>query len=496
MNRISRLFLLSTVTLLPFAAFAGPNPAIVPADAKWMVYADFAAMRSSTLGKELVALVEKEMAGTEAPVIPNLQKILTTVGSATAYGTNFSDKPEEMDGILVVQGTPDLRKIAESLLISQNIASPEHVVELNAEFGYPAYGIKSGPPPKPAKKDGEDEKAEDAPKVAKKATAPRDPNKIELIIAFPPKPDNIILISRAKALINRAKDLANGTGASLAKNNASPLKRFLTGVDDAHLFVATLKPDNKVFPEAGAQGRILQMATSGSLSIGEHGPETYAHLEVIASSENNADKMFKIMQGLTATMSLMETNDRQLGEFLNAATTNRDGDKVVMNLAYPSARLVQMANNFKSINPPQANRPPQGPYVSGKAVAKWNGAAYAAPADAATNVERSHVIENVELKAGSTITLARSLNGARYSRFLKVEAAPVGGGNPLTFTSFSQASGRNAASFEFPMDGTYNLKVVTQVGDPEGKVEYACSVRDPRMTPPAVSVPAPAPKGK
>lgn len=483
MNRISRLACLS---VLPLAAFAAPDASLVPADAKWMVYADFSTLRNSVLGKEVIANVEKEFAASESPIVPNLPKILATIGSATAYGTSFSDKPEEMDGTLVVQGTADLRKIVDGLLAAQTELNPEHIVDLSKDYGFSAYGFKAGPPPrKPAMKEGEAEKPTEAPKAAKKDSAPRDPNKIELIIALPAKPENVVLVGRSKALISRARDLASGSGASLAKSNASPLKRFLTSGDDAYLFAATIKPDNKAVAEAGThgtEGRILQMANAGSLSVGEHAAEAYAHLEVVASSDAMADKLMKIMQGLTATISLMETNDRQLGEFLNAATVNRDGDKVVVNLAYPSARLVQMGNNFRSMSAPLASRPPQAPATNGRSVATWKGEAYAAPADPGSNTERSHVIDNVVLKTGSTITLGRSLNGARYSRFTKVEIAPVGGGSPLAFSSFNQMGGRNpAASFEFPgADGTYTLKVTTLVGDPEGKIDYALSVRDPR----------------
>src|SRR4051812_25575428 len=190
MNRFPRLLGLCALPLLPFtAAFAAPNPAIVASDAKWVVYADFNVLRNSTLGKELIATFEKQMGGTEAPIIPNLPKILSTIGSATAYGSNFSEKAEDMDGTLVVQGTADLRKIADGLLAAQTVAEPEHFVDLTSELGFSAYGIKSGPPPaKPATKAGAAEKGTEASTpAAKKDSPPRDPNKIEVIVAFPTK---------------------------------------------------------------------------------------------------------------------------------------------------------------------------------------------------------------------------------------------------------------------------------------------------------------------
>jgi hypothetical protein len=487
MQNLSR-FIFCAVSLLPLAASAAPNPAIVSADAKWMVYADFNVLRNSTLGKEMIAMAEKEVGTSDSPVIPNVQKILTTVGSVTAYGSNFSEKPDEMDGTLVAQGTPDLRKIAESILLTQTIAMPEQFVEIK-DLGFPAYGVKQGPSPAPrAPKDGANAPKEGAtePKAnAKTAATPRDPNKIEVVIAFPP--EGTVIVSKSKAQITRARDLFNGKGASLAKSS-SPLKRFATAANDAYLFAASETPPEKMFPTDAPPARIFKMAKAGSLALGEHAAEAYAHVELVAADDAMADKLMKILQGMTAIISMTETNDRQLGEFLNAANVSREGDMVTLNLSYPSARLLQMVANYHNSGQPQS-RGPQGPFVQGRAVEKWHGSTYAPPADGAANVEQSHAIANVELKSGATITVARNLNGARFARFMRVEIAPAAGGAPLVFksTGWMPAGPRgSASSFEFPgADGTYNLNVVSLVGDPEAKSEYALSVRDPRPAPAA-----------
>ncbi len=481
MNRFSRLVIFA-LPLLPLAADAAPNAAIVPADAKWMVYADLNAIRNSTLGKELMQQIDSRLE-MDAPVRPNYDKILGAVGSVTAYGMNFSEQPDQMDGTAYVQGTADLRKITESLLLSQTITTPEHVVELT-DLGFPAYGIKAGPGPKTdAAKDkaGADEKKEEK---AKKA--PRDPNKIEVIIAYPP--EGGVLVSRSKAQLTRTRDLLRGSGASLAKSN-SALKRFLGQANDAYIFAASEAPPEKSYPADAPPARIIKMAKFGSVVIGEHAAETFAHIELIAADDATAEKLMKILDGLTAMISMTETNDRQLGEFLNAASAGREADRVFVNITYPSARLVQMIHNAQTPDR-SPNRGPQGPYVNGTALAKWTGAPYAPPADGAALIETSHTLENVALKNGATITLARVLNGARFARFTRVEIAPAGGGAPLVFKSFVPAGPRaSAMNFEFPgADGTYNINVVSSVGDPEGKVEYAVSVKDPR--------PAPAPKSK
>src|SRR5262245_52487129 len=100
------------------SAHAGYNPAIVAADARWVVYADLTALRNTTLGKELVSAIEKaQKQATDGMIGVDVAKLLGTVGSLTAYGSNLSPDPKAVDGALIVQGTPELRKIAESILL-------------------------------------------------------------------------------------------------------------------------------------------------------------------------------------------------------------------------------------------------------------------------------------------------------------------------------------------------------------------------------------------
>src|SRR4051812_21447625 len=96
---------------------AAYDPALVAGDARWVIYADLNALRGSVVGKELVAAVEKVQADATGGFIGiDIPKLLMTVGSVTAYGTNLAPKAAAIDGTLVIQGTADLRKIAESLM--------------------------------------------------------------------------------------------------------------------------------------------------------------------------------------------------------------------------------------------------------------------------------------------------------------------------------------------------------------------------------------------
>ncbi|HTQ29986.1 MAG TPA: hypothetical protein VMI53_02145 [Opitutaceae bacterium] len=460
MKKLFPLFVLLALPLWPLnEAHADVDPAIIPTDARWVVYADLNALRASVLGKEIVAMAEKAQFDTgQGKIGLDVPKLLATVGTATAFGANFSHDPKAIDGTLVLQGTPDLRKIAEALLLQATITTPEGVAELK-DLPFPAYAI--------------------TPK------GPKDGPKAEVIVAFPPEP--IVLVSKSREQLVKARDVFRGAAPSLAGASDSPLQDLLHNSSHAYLFVASVVPSETLFPEGQPQARILQMTHSGAIAIGENGPNTFAHVDLLATSDEMADKLMKILQGMTAMMSLAETNDKQLAEFLNSAAVSRDNDTVTLNLAYSSERLVQM---IRTVQQKQQQTPEEraaariAQIASGEVIAKWQAEAVT-PVEGAGPVPLAwHTIENVALKNGTIITLGHQNNGGKNVRFDHVEITPAGEKGPsLTFRlEFMRLWGpRNSlAQFQFPgADGTYTLKVA-YVNDPAGKAAYVVSIRNPK----------------
>ncbi len=449
----------ATLALTP--ARATYNPAIVGADARWVLHADLNGLRASTLGAELISSLEKAQSeSTQGLFGLNFQKVLMTVGTLTAYGSNLAKDPSAIDGVLIAQGTADLCKIAESLLLQGTIANPNTITEVT-DLPFPAYAI----------------------------TDPKAPpaTRMQLIVAFPPEP--IVLLSKSRAQIVKARDVFRGTEQSLTKVSGSPLTALAAKAKGAYLFAASVVPTDSLFPQNAPQARILQLANSGAFAFGEEGENTFVFTELKASSNQNAEKLLKIVQGMTAMLSLAETNDRQLADFLNATVASREGDVVTMRLAYPSARLVQMSQMLRvqATTKPAANR--QQSITVGKPVAEWS-----AEADTTTAEEdglRSRLIENVSLRNGGSVTVGRALNGGDGARFVRVEIIPADGtGAPLVFSSDMMRSIRGTMwQIPFPgADGRYNLKVVYR-HDRERKATFAVSVSDPRPTPPTAPTP-------
>lgn len=444
---------LLTLPLLALASLqAAYNPAIVGADARWVVFVDLDALRSSTLGKEFVTAIEKEQSQATGGVIGlDISKVLKTVGSLTAYGTNLSKDPKAVDGALIAQGTEELRKIAESIMLQGTLAHPDVFSEVT-DLPFPAYALSD-----PKAPEGE---------------------RMQVVVAFPPEP--IVVVSKSKTQVVKACEVFRGRSASLQRLGASPLGRLAENASGAFLFAASVVPTEPLFPQNAPQARILQLANSGAIALGERGADSFIHAELLASSDQSAEKLMKILQGLSAMVSLAESNDRQLSDFLNSTMVSREKQNVILHLAYPSDRLVQMTHALQAqVDARPANRPPT--LVMGKALAEWGNDGVVAPSGTYTGDLEWRTIENVPLVNGSTITLGRHLNGGKNARFDRVEIVPAdGSGAPLVFRSaFMRAVRGTMSQFQFPgTDGNYTLKVA-YVPDPEGKTKFAVSVRDP-----------------
>lgn len=490
---MNKTLLLLAALALPLGplAHAAVNPAIVSGDAKWLIHADFNALRESTLGKELISIVDANaslpIAGTKIGI--NAPKVLATIGSVTAYGANLSSDPAQIDGTLVVQGTPDLRKILEAVLIQANLANPEEVVEIT-DLPFPAYALRevrhqaSEADKKPKELKDTDEVAKDKMDERKVKKA-RSSAPMEVVIAFPPEP--IVVVSKSKPQILKACDVFRGKAPSLAKTPASPLNKFVAGSEGAYIFTASTVPAEKFFPDDAAQARVLKMTNAGSFALGERGENTFLHGQLVASSGVMADKLMKILQGMTAMLSLAETSDKQLADFLNSTTVNREGDVVTLDLAYSSARLVTMIKGLQqSANAPQNRGPRSAPMLNGRSLAEWTAESGPAREEGKPAPLTIRTIENVALKNGTLLTLARQNNGGKNVRFDHVEIIAAEGGAPLVFRSgYMQPAGPGAdrgrgnwQTFQFPgADGTYTLKVA-YVNDPDGKATFAVSARD------------------
>ncbi|HWA09014.1 MAG TPA: hypothetical protein VG838_06050 [Opitutaceae bacterium] len=498
MHNFCRLALLPLPALLLSAARADINPALVGADAQWVVSCDLNTLRDTTLGKGLMDLARKQMkpdaSGQPAgfaigDVRINFEKLFDTVGSITAYGANFSPDPKLIDGVLVIQGSDDLRKILEAAAIQATISVPEQVKEVK-DLPFTAYEIAG-----------------------------------EEIVAFPPEP--VILLSKLKPRLIKARDVVRGAAPSLAKSPNLPLAAFMAQAGHSFAMVASVTPPEKLFPQNGPQTRILQLLSAGMIATGEEDSRTVTHMQLVANSDESGEKLAKILQGMVAMMSLAETNDKQLTEFMQSTTVERNNRTISLRAAYSSDRLLQMIENTRQAMKPamaaatatKAAAPAPQP---GRVVANWTGERAIGGGEVGAAQLEDHAVEKVHLVNGATITLTvrRDLSGQpdptqrpsdlnNAPTFDCVDILPAsGGGAPLHFEAESMrlqngtrvqsapyaSRGRlvamrgsfGAVQFDFPgEDSDYQLHV--RYVNPQGKATMGVNVKDPEPAPASAS---------
>ncbi len=400
------LFAIATPLLVPLAARAALNPAIVSAEARWIVHVDLINLRDSHLGQVLLGDLQKMAPETEQGGLrPDFAKILQTAGTLTAYGTSFSKDPNQIDGALLLQGTPDLRKIAEGLVAQQLVTNPEKIKEIEG-LPFEAYAIEGG-----------------------------------ITVAFPKEP--VILLSKSQAQLVKAYDVFRGAAPSFAKNKKSALNDLLPKDGGYFLVAASVVPSTEgLLSDDSSHSRILKMATAGALAVGEQNNMTEARLQLVASSDDMAERLSRILQGMAALVSLTQTNDKDLNAFLQSITTERKDNKVSLSLSYPSDRLIEMAREIQKHghegmamhgmgnnggDQPAAPAPTED---IGKVVGTWMADADL-PGDAPTRENlTSRTFENVALTHGATVAISGRRGGGEHARIDYVEVAPVSAGNP------------------------------------------------------------------
>ena len=456
---------LSFLALSP--ARAAFNPAVVASDAQWVVFIDVNDLRASALGQQLIDAAQKQVqiGLANSSIQFDFQKVLATIESVTAYGANFSSDPKMLDGTLLIRGTAELRKIVVGLAAQATVTTPEQVTELQ-DLPFEAYLVGG-----------------------------------QAIVGFPPEP--IILVSKSKPQLLKALAVFRGTSPSLAQAPSSPLRALLPAAGHSYLVAASLAPTEKWAQVDGPQTRILQLVSSGSLTLGDDGPRTAAFVRLTASSDDMADKLLKIVQGLTAIAALTETNDKQLSEFLQSAVVEKQDRTVTVRLAYATDRLVQMIQNAQTPEKtaPAAGTPGSAPATASKVVAEWKPDQAPANTPPSAALLATHEIENIHLVNGATISLIGRRDRKGAAIFDCVEIAPMPGtGTPLRFEAENMrlksyrvqnapyaSHGKfialigsfGSAQFEFPgEDGDYVIRV-RYLEETPGKTILSVNVKDP-----------------
>ncbi len=457
------LALLCLPALPPSLAQAAFSPAVVASDSRWVIHVDFNTLRETEPGKKALAdFTEAQSQMTQNKVKLDLQKVLGTLGSVTAYGSNFSQDPHAIDGTLVIEGTPELRTIAEGWAAEASINTPQRVTEIK-DMPFDAYSFGG-----------------------------------DMMVAFPK--EQVILVSKSKQHLQRAYEVYRGKAPSL-KSAPSDLSALIPKDRGAYLMAASLLPSEEVFAKNAPQTRILRLAHSVAIALGETDKKTFLHVDLNAPSNDTAEKLMKIVQGMTAMLSLAETSDKQLEEFARSVTVNRRDNSVRVSLSYSSERIIRMVESF-GVNYQRTSSPAE----KGKTIATWEADQQLAEGQPlGAEMFATQTVENVQLTNGTTLILSVGHKEGDPGRIDYVEiTSQQPSAAPLRFeaefmrlTGFrvetaTYASGGKiallkshggSARLSFPgAPGLYTVSV-RYLDDPAGKATFTLVTRDPEPVP-------------
>lgn len=468
MNSLIRPLLFLCLPAIPASvAVAAPLSNVIAGDARWALNLDLGAVRETSIGKELLASLTAAQPGfANGQIKIDFNKVFATVTSFTAYGTNFTPDPQAIDGALIVQGTPEMRKIVDGLIAETLVSQPERLTEIK-DLPFEAYSINH-----------------------------------DVIVGLPK--EGIVLMSKSRSSLLRAYDVILGKTPSLHQSS-STLKELLPRDSGAFLVAASIVPPEALAGSNAPQARILQMTNAGSVAIGEASKQIYVHLKLVATTDDMADKLTKIVQGMAAMVSLAETSDKQLEEFVKSVSTERHDKTVNVSLAYSSERLAQMIATAQSGSHPSPTQKKS--ESDSKTITTWSADQQlggGGPLGADMLVTRT--IPDVKLSTGTVVSLSvqraeGQIGPGDLGRIDYVEIVPQQpNATPLHFeaermimsgyhaVAADYASGGKLAvlnnrygsvRFEFPgADGTYTVKV-RYLDDPNGSATFTLKTQEP-----------------
>lgn len=389
-------FAASLALTFPFtASFAAIDPGIVPEESKWVIYADFAKMRDSTLGQELLANIDEEtiMGEESAPIMPDFAAIMMTVGRVTAFGDQLTENPEEMNGAMIIEGTEKLRAIADGVIAHFLLSEPDMIEELK-HLPFEAYRING-----------------------------------ELVVGMPE--ETILIASRSEERLLASLDVYRGKGGSL-KAGKGELTAMLPPGDAYYLFGASVVPSPEMENGNTPQARILKMTQAASMRLGEANGNAVANVMLVADSAETAGRLAKIVNGMTALLSLAQSSEADLVKFIESVKVAQMDRTVTLQMAYPTDQLIELATaNMQREERAEEKREKERDFefkMPGEEIAKWKADAdIDGPQSTATNFV-THFAGVVKLQPGTIITVGSQINGNEGARVDYLELTPVAGG--------------------------------------------------------------------
>jgi len=275
----------------------------VPADAKWIIHVDGDAGRDAKVGQvmlEVLRAIPQSQAALDKAQACFGMDVTSEVSSVTAYGKDFV--PD--GGVLIVRG-----KLNRSKMLALLQGAPAFkTVNINQH------------------------------EVMNWTEAdPQNPNKPGRVSAATFVDEHTILVAHDLALMRAALDVVDGNAKSL-QGADSPL--------------AELPPEGTVLeagatglagvPEMPGQSPVVRQCDSGMVFMGEHAGQAFLHGRVTTSSQEVADKLHALLNGLSAAAQFNALKDPDQSKLLRPLKISTEGQTVHIDWQFSSEEVASI----------------------------------------------------------------------------------------------------------------------------------------------------------
>lgn len=283
------------------AVFAGPlQRADVPADSVWVVHADCDALRATSIGKHVLAELEKPEARSKLAAFQAMFNLdlRTQLHDLTLYSRGVGPQ----DGVLLVYADVDrdrLLTLAQGAKDYQSTTYKQHVIH-----------------------NWVDEK-----KKTRDGVKPR---------TYAAVHGNVVVFGQREARVSEALDILDRSTPNLS--SSKNFSQLGTGNAGAFLQAAARKVD---LASADPHAAILRLSQQVRFQLGENQGRVSATLTLEAKDEEVAGHIVSIGQGLIALMRL-QTEKPESVKLAEALSIKQDGAGVTIAASLPTDDVVGM----------------------------------------------------------------------------------------------------------------------------------------------------------
>jgi hypothetical protein len=301
--RISSHFSLAAVLIVVFALRAAcaapPDFAQVPADAVWIVHADFDSLHKSTVYEKLAAAALARW----KPLAAHLAKVNRQLGMDLAkdlHGmTVFGPTLAEPKAMLVMRADWDPQTFRQRLALAQS-----HAVSTVGQYEIHRF-------------------------------TRQDEGQLRTVAGACWRPGTF-LFSQTPADVQTGLDVLDGRRAHLAGRGSGHNSALAADVPPGTVLMARMVISGEALP---VESPLLKQTDEIDLACGENAGECFARAKLLAKTPEAASQVKKAVDGILVIVKLQTAKDAKAGKLLDRLTVRVDGRTVQADFRAPSAEL-------------------------------------------------------------------------------------------------------------------------------------------------------------